>query len=178
MRGSAKRYAERTQTKDKELSLVAGVAAAMLLLLMLIIPLSKWSRIWAGIALTILLLSAAGPSLYSEYQLSQEGAHTAGTLAKKECRGKYSPIEYTFLVGDKKFVGRGSVGGWEQCGAYQIGQQIFVTYLPSDPNVSVPLREQPNQLFIMVLLLLSAVVFAVWANAEQHRIRKTNRAKW
>lgn len=93
--------------------------------------------IFAGIY--VFFFQAAYPQWNKFRKLTFEGAHTNGQVIAKE-PANHQSIRYDFAVGANHFSGvgnanRGGLQGFDQIG---IGDTISVTYLPKQPEISVP----------------------------------------
>jgi hypothetical protein len=75
-------------------------------------------------------------------------------VSKEELPIKHSTIAYKFLVGPAEFIGSGSPGrGNQGCSTFQVGDQVFVTYLPADPEINVPSRDVDSNIALTVLFV-------------------------
>lgn len=82
---------------------------------------------------------AAWPEIQLKKKFIREGFHTAGRLLDKSCEGRrgLNKIKYEFAVRDKVIRSVGKLSA-EGCRRMQIGDQVIVTYLHSDPSINLP----------------------------------------
>lgn len=149
------------------------------LLLYILIPTPRPARyVLAGLLVGGLYLQF-WPSTYKSYRLEKEGQHTTGTLVSKTCglRNRQM-IAYRFQAGGQEFVGvdRSSAAN-RTCGHSQAGDQIFVTYLASDPTINTPEREVGSDIFLGILFSIGIFAWLVWCNAVQERFLAEKRRK-
>lgn len=151
-----------------------GFLIAVPVLAYILIPLPKRARYFFAALLITSLYAIFWPSLHTTYRLEKEGYHTTGVLIDKDCsREKYPRITYTFRVGEKEFQSVGRPGAGNQpCKNFQFGDQVFVTYLPTDPNVNTADRSVDSDLFLGILFSLAMLPVLVWLNGEQARFWK------
>ncbi|HEY0844436.1 MAG TPA: DUF3592 domain-containing protein [Noviherbaspirillum sp.] len=151
-----------------------GFLIAVPVLAVILIPLPKPARHIVAALLISSLFAIFWPSAHQTYRLEKEGYHTTGVLITKDCsREKHPRITYRFRVGDKEFESTGSPGAGNQpCKNFQSGDQVFITYLPSDPEINRPEREVDSLLFLGILFLLATYPVLVGLNAAQARFWK------
>jgi hypothetical protein len=154
-------------------------AVLILMLLYMVIFLQKPARyIFAGILAGGLHL-LFWPSMYKGYRLEKDGRHTTGVLLDKKCEIKKSQtVSYKFRVGSNEYAGRGKPGaGNQSCENFQIGDQIFITYLRSDPNINTPDREVDSDIFIGIFFAAGIFACLVWCNGKQARFLAEKKKK-
>ncbi|GGC95237.1 hypothetical protein [Undibacterium terreum] len=143
------------------------------LFIYIFIPLSRTARYLAAFALVGACCVLLAPTIQKNYRLEKAGRQTAGVITAKHCSGgKSQRIEYKFLAESKEFRGSGAVDNNQYCATPRIGDQVFVTYLLSAPDVSVPTREVNSHIFIGILCAICMSFILIWLNAEQARSRK------
>lgn len=144
-----------------------------LILAFILIPMRKRVR---NVLATLVVAGTAlisWPNIYESFQLENYGQHTTGILIEKFCEVKRSStITYKFLVNRISFIGKGNPGsGNQSCELFKVGDQVFVTYLLVDPNVSRPERAVSSEIFIWLILLIVFFLLLLWFNSEQHNVR-------
>jgi hypothetical protein len=141
------------------------------------IPFSQPLRYLAALLIVVLFNAMMYPSVSRNYQLENEGAHTAGVLLEKDCAaGAAARVKYRFAAGGKDWVGEGRPGqGNPACDALKPGDQVFVTYLPSAPGVNVPERAVDSWMKLGWLFSALLVFVLAWMNRKQAQLRQRQR---
>jgi hypothetical protein len=114
--------------------------------------------IFAGIYL--FFFHAGYPEWHNLERLAFAGVHTNGQVSAKE-PGNHQSIRYEFSVGTNNYSGVGNAdhGGLPGLDRIGVGEIIPVTYLPDQPEISVP--GDPIELFhswsFLLFLMLPAM---------------------
>lgn len=155
----------------------SSLLIAVPVLAYILIPLSKSGRYLVAAALVASFYWMFWPITHRNYQLDKEGRHTTGVLLSKDCsRAKHPSITYQFHVGGTAYTATGEPGsGNQSCTTFQIGDQVFITYLPNDPDVNVAEREVDSDFFLGILGHLLMFPALVWIKGEQSRFLKEKR---
>lgn len=159
--------------------MIVTLLIAVPCLLFLLVPLKKRVRyIVAGILMGGLCL-LFWPTTYKNFRLEKQGMHTTGILISKSCTPKKrQKISYKFTVGSTEFEGIGKPGaGNQSCENFQIGDQVFLTYLPDDPKTNSPGRKVDSNFILLSCLAIFLYFFLVWGNREQGRFLEEKRRR-
>ncbi|AZP13520.1 hypothetical protein EJN92_16920 [Undibacterium parvum] len=159
--------------------MIFSLLIATLLLFYIFIPMLKWVRYLSAAVLVGGIYLLFLPSIYKNYQLEKKGIHTTGILLAKKCEGRNSQIiSYKFQVENKEYLGKGTPGvGNQTCETFQLGEQVFITYLASDLGINTPEREVRSGVFLSLIFSFSMFAFLIWLNSEQTRFRKEKLSK-
>ena len=154
--------------------MIHSLLIAAPVLLYILTPLQKHARYILAAVVVGGLYLLFWPSTYKNYRLEKEGLHTVGTLLSKKCEIKNSQtISYKFRVGSKEYMGSRKPGAGNQaCETFQVGDQVFITYLASDPNINTPEREVNSGVFLGIFFSFAMVGWLAWINAAQTRFRQ------
>lgn len=154
--------------------MILSILIAAPVLLYIFIPLQKRARYVLATVVVGGLYLLFWPSTYKNYRLEKEGLHTVGTLLSKKCEVKNSQtISYKFHVGAKEYVGSRKPGAGNQpCENFQVGDQVFITYLANDPDINTPEREVNSDIFLGIFFSIAMVGWLAWMNAAQTRFRQ------
>jgi hypothetical protein len=97
-----------------------------------------------GIIAVAALYFAGGYILSQRDDLVAHGVQTSGTITGTDCtirvsrKTRYGPsVDYEFLAG-QLYQDRGTVASVEECLSMRPGSTIEITYLPDDPETSLP----------------------------------------
>jgi hypothetical protein len=151
--------------------MIHTLVIAVPVLLYILIPMSKHARYVLAVLVVGGLYLLFWPTTHKNYRLEKEGMHTVGTLLSKKCEIKNSQtISYKFQAGGKEYMGARRPGvGNQSCENFKVGDQVFITYVTSDPSINTPDREVSSGVFLGVLFSIAMVVCLAWINAEQTR---------
>jgi len=117
------------------------------------------------------VIFAIGP-IQRDIQIVQAGAMTSGHVTALNC-SNHGSFWYAFTVGDREFGGSGNQGTEKPCGALVPGDRVIVSYLQSDPTVSVggnptdALRAELITLAILSLLLPAFILLLIQKLAQE-----------
>ena len=107
-------------------------------------------------------------------RLGHEGIHTFGTVTAKE-PAIHNSIRYEYSVSTNRYSGMSSAGygGLPQLEQISIGEQIPVTYLSDNPEISVPGDPQEIYQSQLMLIFLGAPFLALFgATVTYFRLHK------
>lgn len=152
---------------------------AIPLFLYMLIPLKPRARCLVAAVLIGWMFFLFWPSMQQTYRLEKEGRHTAGVVLEKSCETKRTQtVTYKFQVGDKEYRGNGRPGaGNARCDDFGIGDQVFITYLGSDPAINRPDRSVDSDIVLGTLFFFGLFPLLVWGNAAQMRFVQEKRRK-
>lgn len=160
--------------------MIHSLVIATPVLLYILIPLPKHARYVLAVLVVGGLYLFFWPTTYKNYRLEKEGLHTVGTLLSKKCEIKNSQtISYKFQADGKEYVETRRPGaGNRPCENFQVGDQVFITYIASDPSINTPDREVRSGIFLGVFFSIAMVVCFAWINTVQTRFwNKKKRVK-
>lgn len=126
---------------------------------------------WMPLAIVVLLYSFVFGSFVLDVRLAWSGASSTGTVLSAYCGAGKSAnavtISYRFDAGGFPMEGAGLSGqGNRNCGI-QVGDPVYVSYLPKEPNVNVAVRNPGLMLFYKLLAALAFYAFLVWYKTPQ-----------
>ncbi|MBX9801063.1 MAG: hypothetical protein K2Y13_16530 [Burkholderiaceae bacterium] len=155
------------------------IASIIPLVLYIVIPVKKKYRYFGAFFVTIFYCLLLFPSLRQTHLLSKYGVHQTGILISKNCSVKSKPqIQYRFMVGEKQVTGSGRPGeGNPSCQNFQIGDQVFITYLPSDETINVAERGVEDHTLAAIVSFIALYFFLLWVGNEQEKFRKNKLSK-
>jgi hypothetical protein len=149
-------------------------ALALPLILYIVVPLKKTMRYIAAFFVTVILFSLFAPSVYQGYLFSKRGIEHVGVVTGKDCGTKNTEmVSYKFTVDAKEFPGSGRPGpGNQGCDRLNIGDQVFITYLPGAEMSSAPSKTVGNGLYMFILSAPLFFIFLLWIGNAQEKFRK------
>lgn len=153
------------------------IAIAALLLLCIVIPVRKKYRYVLTLLVCITVFLLFLPTLRLNHLLAKSGVQHVGVLIKKNCERANAPyIEYRFTVNKEDIVGSGRPGrGNQSCESFQIGDQVFITYLPGNEAINRAEREVESSVFAPVagFFALYIVLILLGNSHEKFRNKKS-----
>jgi hypothetical protein len=165
---------------DEPLRMVYTMLIVAPILLYLLFPMSnKPIRYVLAFAVALGVYLLFWQSTNRSYQLEKYGRHATGIVLSKRCEGKSTQIvSYKFKLEEKEFFGQGKPGrGNQSCNSFHVGDQIFITYLGSNPDVNTPEREVDSPYIMGALATIGLFGLLIWGKGDQERFMSKKRKK-
>jgi len=121
----------------------------------------------------VMILCLRLPQISESYQLKENGVHTTGVIRSVDCEN-HGHIYYDYQVGSRSFQkSASSLDAGLKCGPQNVGSTVSVSYVSSDPEISILGFKDSNFSYVIVMTVLMMlgipaliVLFSVFKKEE------------
>ncbi|SHH52185.1 hypothetical protein [Massilia sp. CF038] len=152
-----------------EHNIFVPLLAVCVLALYLYVDVPRGYRRWAFLFVFLLLPFLFG-SPVRDLRLAFWGVKVTGTVLEARCvrgKGRYMLLTYGFVADGVRMTGQGRAGQGNGGCEMQVGDPVYVNYLPQEPTVSQAVRNPMLAALGKLLVWLAACLFLTWMKTDQ-----------